>query len=180
MGQRPAVARLLLSTFHFLGRRFGVVERQTETHHHLSAVIPRIWEVVRLASYPVELGYSDPINPPDVSGDSWERYAVLRIGCIGSILNDPQIQPVPEVVEILAGAYRPDFLNPAPASPTSWDIRPDSFSCISRHRIDQPFILVAYVALAAISAATLQAQPDNAPADFGPLMIGAFPPPPML
>lgn len=154
---RHIAAELLFQVFQFLCQRFGISKDQLTEVRHFSEV-PRQWQAVQLAEYPVEVAYSDPLpSSPEVeSGNTWEKFAVLKIGPIGSIVEDgSNALSLIGIVEILAGPYNAPILEEdSPAG--SWDIRPDSLNSLSRVSVGEPYALVAFAALAGISMLLLK------------------------
>lgn len=152
----PATA-LLLQVFQFLCERFGVDKEVHNQTSHFSDV-PREWYIVRLRCQPVEIAFSHPLSDaPGVDpGQTWEKYAVLKIGELGSLFaEEGQEMNIYPFVEILAGPFlTPHYLERS--SEREWDIRPDSFNELSRLSVGSPAALVAYTCLAGISTLMLQ------------------------
>ena len=159
VSSRHVAAELLFQVFQFLCQRFGVGKDQLTNIRHFSDV-PRTWQGVRLAEHPVEIAYSDPL-PSSLAvepGNTWEKFAVLKIGPIGSVIEDESdVLLLTGVVEILAGPYNAPILEEdSPAD--SWDIRVDSLNCLSQVSVGEPYALVAFTALAGISALLLKSK----------------------
>ncbi len=157
---RHRLASILLSAFLFLRREYGVMEEISEQTFHFGDT-PRTWYLLRLKDWPVELAYSDALPmSQDEDGDlgnTWEVYAVLRIGPVGCLFEDAQesqLQHYPQSwVEILAGPIKAGMFGHP--SPDSWDIQLDNHNELPRHSLGEPHLLIAFRALATISACLL-------------------------